>query len=137
MSVELAIQIALRARFMTQPDIVQLVPADNIVDLNSGAPLDPSIVLGETQIVDEGSSMQRDRFRVYSTVHIWKREEGLSTIRSIAWGIRSALRRGPLDLGAAFQCADCFVATQRNLRDPDGVTAHGVVTVETLVKVPQ
>lgn len=135
MSVELAIQIALRARFITTADIVLLVPADNIVDRSSLPPLDPSIVLGEVQIVDEGDSIARDRLRVYSTVHIWKREESLSTVRQVGWGIRTALRRGHLDLGPEFQCADCFVASQRNLRDPDGMTTHGIVTIETLVKV--
>ncbi len=135
MSVDLAIQIALRARFISTPDITQFVPADFIVDRSSLPPLDPSIVLGEVQIVDEGTSIKRDRVRVYSTVHIWKREESLSTVRQVGWGIRAALRRGPLDLGASYQCADCFVSSQRNLRDPDGLTAHGVVTIETFVKV--
>ncbi|MDR6101020.1 hypothetical protein QE369_001198 [Agrobacterium larrymoorei] len=135
MSVDFAIQIALRARFIATPDITQHVPADFIVDRSSLPPLDPSIVLGEAQIVDEGDSVKRDRVRVYSTVHIWKREESLMTVRQVGWGIRSALRRGPLDLGPGFQCADCFVSSQRNLRDPDGMTAHAVVTIETLVKV--
>lgn len=135
MSVELAIQIALRARFIATPEIVNLVPANHIVDRSSVPPLDPSIVLGEAQTVDEGASMQRDRLRIYSTVHIWKVEESFSAIRQIGWGIRTAIRGGRLDLGAGFQCADCLVASQRNLRDPDGRTTHGVVTIETLVKV--
>lgn len=135
MSVELAIQIALRARFIATPDVVSIVPAHHIVDRTSVPPLDPSIVLGEAQTVDEGASMQRDRLRVYSTIHIWKVEESFSTIRRIGWGIRVAVRGGRLDLGAGFQCVDCLVASQRNLRDPDGRTSHGVVTIETLVKV--
>lgn len=135
MSVELAIQVALRGRFIATAALTALVPAANIVDRSSLPPLDPSIVLGEVQVVDDGNSMKRDRLRVYSTIHIWKREESLSGIRAIGWAIRSAVRPGRLDLGSNFQCGDCFISTTRNMRDPDGVTAHGVVTVETLVKV--
>lgn len=135
MSVELAVQVALRSRFVTTPEITQLVPASNIVDRASNPPLNPSIVLGEFQTTDDGDSIKRNRLRVYATVHVWKREESLSGIRSICWAIRSAIRPGRFDLGANFHCADCYVSSTRHLRDPDGVTSHGVVTIEMLVKV--
>lgn len=134
MSAELAVQIALRARFVTTADLTALVPASNIVDRNSRPALDPSIVLGEMQTVDEGDSIARTRFRVYSTLHVWKREPALSGVRLIGWAIRSAIRPGRLDLGPNFHCADCLVSSSRYLRDPDGETAHGVVTIETLVQ---
>lgn len=135
MSVELAVQIALRARFITTSAVTALVPAASILDRNERPVPDPSIILGEDQTVDEGQSLHRDRYRVYSTIHLWKKEPSLAGVKAIAWAIREAVRPGRLELGTGFHCADCFVASHRFLRDPDGVTSHGVVTIETLVQV--
>jgi len=52
----------------------------------------------------------------------------------ICAAIRAAVAVGRLDLGTGFHCADLRVSSMRQMRDPDGETSHGVVTVEALVK---
>lgn len=132
MSASHAVQTAIRARLVGAPAVVALVPADSILDRNSRPAPDPSIVIGEDQTVDE-DRIARDVVRVYSTLHIWKKETGLAGVKKIAGAIRTAIHVYRLDLDAPFTVADTFVSSERYLRDPDGVTAHGVVTIETLV----
>lgn len=131
MSVSTAVQKALRARFVATPGVVALVPAANILDRNSRPAPDPSIVLGEDQVVDEGR-IARDVVRVYSTVHVWKKEPGLVGAKAIADAIRQAMRQ-PLAPPQGYHFGDSSVASERFLRDPDGETSHGVITIESIV----
>ena len=83
------------------------------------------------QEVDEGR-LARDVVRVYATLHVWKKEPSLSGAKQIAAAIRSALAglRGTL---GGIHIGDCYVSSARFLRDPDGETSHGIVTVEALI----
>ncbi|WP_035026600.1 DUF3168 domain-containing protein [Gemmobacter nectariphilus] len=131
---ERAVQVAIRARLVATPAVVALVPAASILDRNQRPAPSPSIVLGESQAVDEGDSIARNRARVYHTLHVWKREPSLEGVKVICAAIRMAIHAGRLDLGAGFHCADVRVSSMRQMRDPDGETSHGVVTVEALVE---
>lgn len=131
MSAALAVQKAIRARLMATASILEVVPAASILDRNSRPAPDPSIVIGEDQIVDEGR-IARDVVRVYSTLHVWKKEPGLVGVKAIAGAIRSAMRER-LPSSPGYHFADSYVSSERFLRDPDGVTAHAVITIESLV----
>ena len=132
MSASLAVQRAIGARLVASEAVTALVPAANILDRNSRPAPMPSIILGEDQEVDEGD-IARHNIRVYATLHVWKRETGLTGVKAIAGAIRSALGDSRPE-GDGFHFADCRVSSTRFLRDPDGETAHGVVTVEALVQ---
>ncbi len=134
MSAALAVQKAIRARLTGTPEIAALVPAEAILDRNQRPAPSPSIVLGEAQEVDEGDSIARTRVRVYSTLHVWKMEPSLEGVTTICGAIRRAINAGRLTLGAGFHAAGCHVSGARTMRDPDGETSHGVVTVETIVE---
>lgn len=133
-NVSYAIQKAIRGRLIATSAVTSLVPATSVLDRNERPAPDPSIILGEDQVVDPGTAIDRSLSRVHSTLHVWKKEGGLSGVKAIAAAVRDAIRQGRLSLEAGLQCADCRVSDMRFLRDPDGVTAHGVVTVETLVR---
>lgn len=132
MSAALAVQIAVRNRLIETPEILGLIPADNIVDVNSFPLLDPSIILGEGQEI-EGDRIDRRNSSVFLTLHVWKKETGLEGVKAIAGAIRAALRNR-LDVpDGHFHCGDVRVSSTRFMRDPDGETAHAVVTVEALI----
>lgn len=133
MSIDLEVQKALRARFTTTASLMALVPATNVLDTNQRPAPVPSIILGESQSVDEGTSLRRAHVRVYHTVHVWKREPSLEGVKAICGEIRRAVGFGRLVLAAPWHCADVRVASMRYLRDPNGEHSHGVVTVEALV----
>jgi hypothetical protein len=133
-NVSYAVQKAIRARLVSTPAVTALVPANSVLDVNERPAPDPSIILGEDQVIDPGTAIDRSLSRVHSTLHVWKKEGGLSGVKAIAAAVRDAIRQGRPTLEAGLQCADCRVSGMRFLRDPDGVTSHGIVTVETLVR---
>lgn len=132
MSAALAVQKAIRARLVSTTVVISLVPAANILDRNSRPTPMPAIILGEDQSVEGDRHDRRDQ-RIYSTLHIWKEETGLTGVKAIAGAIRSAVGQSRFASSDDFHFADCRVSSERFLRDPDGKTAHGVVTIETLV----
>ena len=131
MSVALAVQKAIRARLVATASVLEVVPAASILDRNSRPAPDPLIVVGEDQIVDEGR-IARDVVRVYSTLHVWKKEPGLVGVKTIAGAIRSAMRTRLASV-PGHNFGDSYVSSERFLRDPDGETAHAVITIESLV----
>ncbi|WP_145111374.1 DUF3168 domain-containing protein [Cereibacter sediminicola] len=134
MSAEAAVQIALRQRLALDAGVTALVPAGNILDVNQRPAPSPSIILGESQAVDSGDSFARDRQRIYHTLHVWKKEPSLQGVKRICGEIRRAIHADRLLLPVGFHAADARVSDMRQMRDPDGQTSHGVVTVEVLVQ---
>lgn len=133
MSVDLTVQKAIRARLVATSAITDLVPAVSILDRNQRPAPSPSIILGDSQVVDEGTSLKRNHSRVYHTVHVWKRETSLQGVKAICGAIRLAIQWNRMDLDAGYHAADVKVSSIRNLRDSDGETSHGVVVIEVLV----
>lgn len=134
MSAELALQKAIRARLVASGQVVQTVPAANILDRNERPNPRPSIVIGEGQSVDEGDSIARTLTRVYMDLHVWVEEPSTEISKRIAGAIRKAvngLRFQPVD---GFHFADCRVRGSRFIRDPDGKTSHAIVTIDALVQ---
>jgi hypothetical protein len=133
MSPDLAFQKALGARLAATAEVTALVSAASILDRNERPVPVPSIILGETQVLDEETSMARAHQRLFHTVHVWQREEATGGVKAICWAIRRAVHSGRLALEGGFFCADLRVQDIRVMRDPDGVTAHGVVTINALI----
>jgi len=129
---DVEVQRAIRARLIGATIVTDLVPASSIFDRHERPVLSPSIILGETQAVDEGTSMERAHVRIYHTIHVWKREPSLEGVKVICGAIRNALHAGRLAL-VHYHAADCKVASIRSMRDPDGEHSHAVITVEVLV----
>ncbi|SFD17113.1 DUF3168 domain-containing protein [Salipiger profundus] len=134
MSADLAIQIAIRARLVATSAVTDLVPASNILDRNATPAPRPSIVIGEAQVVDEGSTIARTRERVFHTIHIWKTELSREGVKEILAAARAAIRSTRLDLGAEYHCVDWRVSSTRTMSDPDGESSHGVMVVDVLAE---
>lgn len=132
MSAEFAVQKAIYARLTGSASVAALVPVANIIDANARPSPDPSIVIGEGQSI-EGGDIARTVQNVIMTLHVWKREQGTAGVKAIASAIRTEIHAGRLDLEAPYHCGDCRVSSARFMRDPDGESSHGVVTIESLV----
>lgn len=130
---ELEVQKAIRDRLIGNAAVRALVPPAHILDTNQRPAPMPSIILGESQSVDEGTSLRRSHTRIYHTLHIWAREPSLARSKAIGAAIRTVMQAGRLTLPQGLHCADLQVASQRYLRDPDGEHSHGVVTLEILI----
>lgn len=134
MSADLAFHKAVRSRLVGSASVTALVPAASILDRNSRPAPDPCIVIGEGQAI-EGERIDRRDQRLFMTLHVWKKEPGLVGVKAIAGAIRTAIHAKTVPAENGFHFGDCRVSSMRYLRDPDGETAHGVVTVEALVVV--
>ena len=64
---ELEVQKAILQRLNRNQDVINLVPASNILDTNQRPAPRPAIILGESQSVDEGADLQRTRTRIFHT----------------------------------------------------------------------
>lgn len=133
MNPDLELQKAIRLRLISTPAVTALVTPTSVLDINQRPAPSPSIILGESQVLDEGTSLQRRHARIFHTIHIWKQEPSLEGVKGIAAAIASAIRAGRLAMPAGLHCADARVSQTRFLRDPGGEMSHGVVTVEALI----
>lgn len=130
-----AVQKAIRARLIATPAVLTQLPAGSILDRNERPAPSPSIIIGEDQVVQDPITLARDYVRVHSTLHLWKKEQSFQGVKAIAGAMWLAIGvRAPLDLGNDFICCDCRIENVRYMRDPDGETSHGVMTVNTLVR---
>lgn len=132
MSADLAVQKAVRTALVQTAAVTSLVPAASILDTNQRPAPVPSIIIGEGMAM-EGDRIDRRDQRVFLDLHIWKKEPGLVGVKAIAGAIRAAIKSARMSNLNGFHFADCRVSRARFIRDPDGETAHGVVTVEALV----
>jgi hypothetical protein len=134
MSPELALQKAIRNRLISEPVVTDLVPAASILDRNERPAPSPSIILGEATARDDGDTIARSRVTVFADLHIWKREPSLEGVKAISGAIRAAMVVRNSDDREGFHIADWRIATTRFLRDPDGETSHGVMTIQAVVE---
>lgn len=133
MTPEIALQNAVRARLIGEGAIITQVPAANILDRNARPNPRPSIIIGEGYSRDEGDSIARNLTRVWMDLHIWIKEKSLEQSKTVAGAIRTAIR-SRLSASDGFHIVDCYVETTRFLRDPDGETSHGVITINGKVQ---
>jgi len=127
------LQKAIRARLVATNGIVTLVPPTAILDRHERPAPRPSIILGQSQVIDEGDSIERKRHRIYHDIHVWVKEPSTEGAKSICWAIRQALQASRLVLPSGLHLADLRVESARVLRDPDMESSHGILTVDALV----
>lgn len=126
----LSLQSAIRAALIADTAMTALVPAAQIFDRHARPELFPCVVIGEVQEVADDMSLARDKFRLFPTIHVWTREPGLVSVKAICWQIRRTLIASD---AVRSNLIDWRYNDTRILRDPDGVTGHGVVTFEALL----
>lgn len=132
MSAALAFQQAARGILIANSDVTALIPAANILDANYQPEVFPRLVIGEDQEIPADDVVNRYT-DLHSTFHIWTREPGLESAKAIAGAVRTALVLTNWTQGG-YVGIRTMLASARFLRDPDGQTAHGVITFKTLVQ---
>jgi len=133
MSPDLALQKALLARLAGTPEVTVLVPAADMVDGQAIPQRFPSILFGEGQVVREALTFRANHRRIYATLHIWTKS--MPAARAIAGAVTAAVEHLPILLEGGGRAVSTVVRDTRFLRDPDGETAHGVMTVDCLAEV--
>jgi len=127
----LALQTAIRARLLSSPAVLALVPAEHIRDGATRPENFPTIIIGDGQTVLEGYYPGRRNVTVYLDVHFWCVEDGLELVKTITDAVSRAIGRS-LDV-PGYQLSNGVDATQaRYMRDPAG-HGHGVLAVEAFM----
>lgn len=128
----LALQDAIEARLRADADLIAAM-GERARIYTEAAPTDtpfPYVVLGEDQVVDDSTECA-DSVEVFTTIHVWARNSAdVGASRRQAKTIAGAIRRA---LKAALAVEDFVVVSQdfetaRHLTDPDGRSAHSIVT---------
>lgn len=134
MSADLELENAIRARILASAAVLTLVPGARILYRQDSKPRSPSITQGDSQVIPMGQdSLGRSRNEVFQTLHIWKEELTLHGVKEIMGAIADALRLPRLPAGPNWAIADVQVSSMRALRDPDGKTAHGILSVVAML----
>lgn len=129
---QLETQKALRTALTYALDVEWLVPASAIFDTNARPSARPCIIIGEAETLNAGL-MAQDVFVVNHTLHVWTQEIGTEQNKRITGAIINSIPK-VLDVGPDAHCGSLSFVSARTLRDPDGESVHGVLTLQMLVQ---
>lgn len=108
-----------------QVRVFDLVPPDAVF---------PYITIGDDQLLDRGMiGCDPDHFEYFATIHVWSRPTPVGRIeaKNVAGRVREVLKVPPVATGFTVHCSTTESAD--HLRDPDGLSAHSVLTQRFLV----
>lgn len=134
MSAELALRGALLALWKGDSNVGALI-GDRLYDRVPDNPTFPYASFGPAQAIDLEVSCAL-RIEVIQDVHVWSRDVGQVEALRITEALRStaiaADKAGSLSW-SGYAIQSVRVTSTQMLRDPDGLTSHGVMTVEAII----
>nr|WP_313635215.1 DUF3168 domain-containing protein [Brevundimonas diminuta] len=129
----LALQDAVEQALRADADLLTAMGLAKVRLYSLAGPVDapyPFVVIGEDQVVDDATECAESS-EVYTTVHVWSRvENDVSASRRQAKAMAAAVRRALrlIDAVDGFDVVLAEFETTRHLTDPDGRTAHSVIS---------
>lgn len=112
---------------------VHNIAADRIFDNPIGQDVFPYISFGSSDAVEDDADCITGRVETIQ-VDCWSRYQGgFKEVKALADAVKKSLHRyaGELSVNALVEMT---VQTVRVFRDPDGITSHGVVTVQAIIE---
>lgn len=95
-------------------------------------PTFPYLTIGTAQILDDGNTCNGNFYEAFVDIHVWSRVVGQVEAKRISEFVRSVLSAAFTVTGWEIKAAQ-FQGAQ-HLDDPDGVTAHGVLSFRYLIE---
>ena len=105
-----------------------LVPALDpvpVVDHAGPNQVFPYVTIGES-ISEETDTLTEQAVDIEMTVHVWSRQEGMKECQQLMALAKDALDRRRLP-AAGFQWVTTIWIYAQTLREPDGITRHGIL----------
>ncbi|WP_137389933.1 DUF3168 domain-containing protein [Rhodoligotrophos defluvii] len=128
----LALQKALFSHLSANAGVTDLIGPDGIADdVEERRPF-PYVTIGEIRTSD-WSTQNRRGHEHHVTIHVWSRAAGRREIQTIMGAIDEALD-GPLPALTGHRLINLRPVFWHALRDPDGVTYHGVVRLRAVTE---
>lgn len=128
-----ALQDAIEAALRASPALLAAMGGDRVRLYTLSAPAGatyPYVVIGEDQISDDATACAASS-EAFTTVHAWARPDGaVQDARIQAKRMAAAVRDALVALPgvAGFDLVLAEFETTRHLTDPDGLTAHSVIS---------
>lgn len=91
----------------------------------------PYVEIGEGQIIPDDTTLADEGTSEFVTIHIWSRYRGMKEVKLIGSEISSLLHNQSLTV-AGRASAHAWVRSFQMVRDPDGLSQHGIMTVEVI-----
>lgn len=105
------------------------IAGDRIYQQIPAAKVFPYVEFSTSQSIPDDASPGDEGEHSFIDLIIWSRYRGFKEIEEIYWQIRDALHQASLSVSGRAS-AISHVRSFRTISDPDGITRHGVVTVE-------
>ena len=132
-SVDRALQAVIGAALVADAGVATLV-GDRIYDQMPATGEYPCIEFGASDVVPDDEECIDGEVHALQ-IDVWSRDQGrLGPCKDIVAAARAALHEAELDLPDPFALCFVRVVLTRVLPDPDGITAHGILTVEATVE---
>lgn len=96
------------------------------------APVFPYVSLGDGQVLPDKAACI-DGVEVFLQIDVWSRKVGYVECKTIGKAVVAKLDDQPLTV-AGFDVIVFEIQDIRYLRDPDGLTRHGVITFRSLIQ---
>jgi len=125
--VDLLIQGAFVARLKADAAVGALL-GDRVYDRVPSGVVFPYLTIRIPQVIDEENSCSLNE-RVVIEIHAWSRSPGFVECRRMIGAAKAAVRSSALTV-TGHNLSLQTVEQTRYLDDPDGLTAHGVVTFD-------
>ena len=130
---DLEIQGEIVKRLKADPAVAALVNSRIYDSVPAGAQF-PYVSYGPSDLVSEDAECIT-AFSGFHQLDAWSRGVGYPEVKKIAEAVRVALHEAPLALPTN---ALVFIEhrSTRYVRDPDGLTSHAVIQLETIIEHP-
>jgi hypothetical protein len=127
----LPLQAAIVSRLRNDAAVSAIV-AGRVYDLVKPDTSFPYVSIGDDQVVGERAECY-DGCEVNVPIHAWSRAVGFPELKRLTAAIQTSLLAPPLTL-TGFRLVDAEITETRHLRDPDGATSHGILTLRVLAE---
>lgn len=116
---------AIYGALVSNAALTALIGADRVYDIVPAGAACPYVVIGDETAIDRGTS-QVDAQEHTITVHVWSEAASTLPCKRIQAAVRAALHEQVLPLAAGTLCL-LRCEFKETMRDPDGVSVHGVL----------
>lgn len=121
-----AVQKAIYDALMAAPAVAG---GNNFDSVPSSDPF-PRTTIGEEQVLEDGNSCD-DGWEVLTDTHVWSRKPGFGEVKTLAALVRQ--RINAITSVTGYTLISVEVEDTRFLRDPDGITSHGIISARWLI----
>lgn len=123
------IQTAIGKLLLGSAEVASLV-GERVFDRIPNVPEFPYITIGSAQVIPELAECT-DATESHITVHTWERFKTFSAVKRLGKIVIKLLHDADLPISDGV-VQSMLLETAQYLRDPDGLTSHGVLTFQVL-----